>query len=109
MTNSYSTATSAASFQSGTIKIASHVNVQNFSAIKIYGYRIFEGGVKVHDYTPMRKGGQLGFKDSVTGAFFADMHTVQLTAGGNMPEEPDDAFRHVRLCDSRLSLSGKGQ
>ena len=92
VTNSYSTATSAASFQSGTIKIASHVNVQNFSAIKIYGYRIFEGGVKVHDYTPMRKGGQLGFKDSVTGAFFADMHTVQLTAGGNMPEEPDDGY-----------------
>lgn len=92
VTNSYSTATSAASFQSGTIKIASHVNVQNFSAIKIYGYRIFEGGVKVHDYTPMRKGGQLGFKDSVTGAFFVDMHTVQLAAGGNMPEEQDDGY-----------------
>lgn len=92
VTNSYSVATSAASFQSGTIKIASHVNVQNFSAIKIYGYRIFEGGVKVHDYTPMRKGGQLGFKDSVTGAFFADAHTVLLTAGGAMPEEQDDGY-----------------
>ena len=92
VTNSYSTATSATSFQSGTIKIASHVNVQNFSAIKIYGYRIFEGGVKVHDYTPMRKGGQLGFKDSVTGAFFADEHTVLLTAGGAMPEEQDDGY-----------------
>ena len=92
VTNSYSAATSAASFQSGTIKIASHVNVQNFSAIKIYGYRIFEGGVKVHDYTPMRKGGQLGFKDSVTGAFFADAHTVLLTAGGAMPEEQDDGY-----------------
>ena len=92
VTNSYSAKTSAASFQSGTIKIASHVNVKNFSKIKIYGYRIFEGGVKVHDYTPMRKGGQLGFKDSVTGAFFSDSHTVQLTAGGAMPEEQEDGY-----------------
>ena len=92
VTNSYSEAISAASFQSGTIKIASHVNLQNFSAIKIYGYRIFEGGVKVHDYTPMRKGGQLGFKDSVTGAFFADEHTILLTAGGAIPEEQEDGY-----------------
>ena len=92
LTNSQSTATSAASFQSGTIKIASHVNKKNFAPIKIYGYRIFESGVKVHDYTPMRKGGQLGFKDSVTGAFFADEHTILLTAGGNMPEDEEDGY-----------------
>ena len=105
VTNSYSAATSAASFQSGTIKIASHVNVQNFSAIKIYGYRIFEGGVKVHDYTPMRKGGQLGFKDSVTGAFFADQHTVQLTAGGNMPEEPEDGYVATPAANSAIYIN----
>ena len=92
LTNSHATATSAASFQSGTIKIASHVNKKNFAPIKIYGYRIFENGVKLHDYTPMRKGGQLGFKDSVTGAFFADEHTILLTAGGAMPEEQEDGY-----------------
>ena len=92
LTNSQAAATSAASFQSGTIKIASHVNKKNFAPIKIYGYRIFENGVKLHDYTPMRKGGQLGFKDSVTGAFFADEHTILLTAGGTMPEEQEDGY-----------------
>ncbi len=92
VTNSYSAAAAAQSFQSGTIKIASHVNIKNFSAIKIYGYRIFEGGVKVHDYTPMRKGEQLGFKDSITGAFLADRHTIRLVPGGNVPEETEDGY-----------------
>ena len=92
VTNSSAT-TSASSFASGTIKIASHVEgTKNFAAIKIYGYRIFEAGQKVHDYTPLRKGGVLGFRDSVTGAFLSDDNTAVLTASANIPEEPADGY-----------------
>ena len=92
VTNSLAT-TSASSFASGTIKIASHVEgAKNFAAIKIYGYRIFEAGQKVHDYTPVRKGGAIGFRDSVTGAFLSDDNTAALTASANIPEEPADGY-----------------
>ena len=92
LTNSYATMNHWTSYGNGTIKIASHVNLKNYAPLKIYGYRVYEGGQKVHDYTPLRKGGVLGFRDSVTGAFLSDMHTAALTASANVPEEPEDAY-----------------
>ena len=62
----------------------------NYAPLKIYGLKIYEDDVPVHDFTPYVQNGVVGLKDVTTGVFVADGSTpkVPLDAGGTI--ETDD-------------------
>ena len=53
-----------------TVKIASnHGGTGNFTAMKIYGCRIYESGVLVRDFVPCIRDGYPGLRDALTGLY----------------------------------------
>ncbi len=61
------------------------------SAGRVFAFRIYEDDELVHDFTPARKGGDVGIWDAVTGAFHGGSTAV--TVGGDgVRELPDDAY-----------------
>ena len=64
---------------------------------KIYGVKIWEDGVLVHDYQPQVQDGLAGLKDLVDGAFLAAgrlaaASVANAVPGGNIPNTVGDAY-----------------
>ena len=62
--------------------------------IRVYGLKIFEANVLVHDYRPVKQAGVVGLKDAVTGRFLSDSRKSPgaFTASADVPEIPDDPY-----------------
>ena len=74
-------------------KAAERYNAQ----AKIYGVKIWEDGVLVHDYQPQVQDGLAGLKDLVDGAFLAAgrlaaASVANAVPGGNIPNTVGDAY-----------------
>ncbi|HPS08920.1 MAG TPA: hypothetical protein PLG22_15435 [Kiritimatiellia bacterium] len=65
----------------------------NCSAVKIYGFKVYEQGVRVRDFKPCLQAGVPGLRDAVTGAFVKDDRAggAALAYGGDI-EELEDGF-----------------
>ena len=56
----------------GPVRLGCNYNgTSEFASLKIYGFRIFEDGVKVHDFKPLFIDGIAGMKCSLTGKFIS--------------------------------------
>ena len=62
------------------------------SKMKVYGFRLYESGNLVRNFTPCVKGGVAGFKELCTGFFFTGDDIMAGTAGGDVLEEMDDPY-----------------
>lgn len=59
---------------------------------RIYGVKIYEQDVLVHDFVPCMKDGVACFKDLVGGGFIVGENVAAFTAGGDAPTYIDDAY-----------------
>ena len=59
---------------------------------RIYGVKIYEQDVLVHDFVPCLKDGVACFKDLVAGGFIVGENVAAFTAGGDAPTYIDDAY-----------------
>ena len=59
---------------------------------RIYGVKIYEQDVLVHDFVPCRKDGVACFKDLVGGGFIVGENVAAFTAGGDAPTYVDDGY-----------------
>ena len=60
---------------------------------RIYGVKIYERDVLVHDFVPCLKNGETPcFKDLVGGGFICGEETSKFTAGGDVPTYLDDGY-----------------
>ena len=76
-----------ARFYNSTVKYA------NSSKARIYGVKIYEGGVLVRNFVPCLKDGVACFKDMVNGGFIVGENVAAFTAGGdNVLTCPDDGY-----------------
>lgn len=57
--------------------------------MKLYGFRIYEDGVLVHDYRPALIGGVAVLADAVGGSWIKSKTTTELTGGGAIAERND--------------------
>ncbi|MBR2837940.1 MAG: hypothetical protein IKE55_04095 [Kiritimatiellae bacterium] len=64
----------------------------SYTKMRVYRVRIWDAGVLVRDYTPLVKGGIPGFKENCSGQFVTGENIAAFTAGGDVPEEPDDPY-----------------
>ncbi|MBQ6923884.1 MAG: hypothetical protein IJQ73_04515 [Kiritimatiellae bacterium] len=64
----------------------------NQTKSRIYGVRIFENGIPVHNFVPCLKEGVACFKDLVNGGFIIGENASAFTAGGDVPTFADDAY-----------------
>lgn len=64
----------------------------NMARVRIYGVKIYESGVPVHDFVPCLKDGVACFKDLVNGGFIIGENADAFTAGGDVPTFADDAY-----------------
>lgn len=79
----------------GRTKNAAGMSCDYRSRIRVYGFRIYESEVLVHDYAPVVKGGVAGLLDSKTGAFLYDTRTTGAGAfayGGDIEVLDDDPY-----------------
>ena len=61
---------SSGHYNTYTIKLAARYELaQDFAPIKIYGFRVYEAGELVRNFTPCSQDGVIGLKDAVTGLF----------------------------------------
>ena len=68
----------------GSIRLACKYDSNDeFASIKIHGFRIFEDGVKKHDYKPMKFDGVWGLMDSVEGTFISCAKPLGIIDGGD--------------------------
>ena len=72
---------------------------ENIAAMKVYGVKIWEGDDLIHDYVPRKVEGKFYLKDLVDGKYITGAArnngtalTEQLTGGGDIVEEPGDAY-----------------
>ena len=63
-----------------------------YTKMRVYRVRIWDAGVLVRDYTPLVKGGIPGFRENCSGQFVTGENIAAFTAGGDVPEEPDDPY-----------------
>ncbi len=72
---------------------AAVTNIINCSAVKIYGFKVYEQGVLVRDFKPCLQAGVPGLRDAVTGTFVKDDRAgaAALAYGGDI-EEHEDGF-----------------
>ena len=63
-----------------------------YTKMRVYRVRIWDAGILVRDYTPLVKGGIPGFKENCSGQFVTGENIAAFTAGGDVPEEPDDPY-----------------
>ena len=59
---------------------------------RIYGVKIYEQDVLVHDFVPCLKDGVACFKDLVVGGFIVGENVAAFTAGGDAPTYVDDGY-----------------
>ena len=59
---------------------------------RIYGVKIYEQDVLVHDFVPCLKDGVACFKDLVGGGFIVGENVAAFTAGGDAPTYIDDGY-----------------
>ena len=59
---------------------------------RIYGVKIYESNVLVHDFVPCLKDGVACFKDLVNGGFIVGENVAAFTAGGDVPTYKDDGY-----------------
>ena len=59
---------------------------------RIYGVKIYEQDVLVHDFVPCLKDGVACFKDLVGGGFIVGENVAAFTAGGDAPTYVDDGY-----------------
>ena len=62
--------------------------------MKLYGFKVYEDDVLVHDYAPAFRGSITGLVDTVTGTFLYDTRASggALTGSGNLVEVEDDPY-----------------
>ena len=66
---------------------------EKFCKAKIYGVKIYENDVLVHDFVPCLKDGETPcFKDLVGGGFIIGEDVAAFVASGNAPTYQDDAY-----------------
>ena len=63
-----------------------------YTKMRVYRVRIWDAGILVRDYTPLVKGGIPGFRENCSGQFVTGENLAAFTAGGDVPEEPDDPY-----------------
>ena len=63
-----------------------------YTKMRVYRVRIWDAGNLVRDYTPLVKGGIPGFRENCSGRFVTGENIAAFTAGGDVPEEPDDPY-----------------
>ena len=76
----------------GRTKNASGTSCDYRSRVRVYGFRIYESGELVHDYSPAIKNGIAGLLDAETGTFLYDTRTTDAGAfgyGGDIPTVDD--------------------
>lgn len=77
--------TTNAKTNSKTTKLFSNVNGNaNFAKMRLYGFKIYEKDVLVHDYEPVCEGGEGKLRDRVTGKILLKGNTNAFTYGGNI-------------------------
>jgi hypothetical protein len=54
--------------------------IYNFTDVALYGFKIWENGTLVRDYTPVMRGGVVGMYDNITGAFIHSESSTSLIA-----------------------------
>lgn len=59
---------------------------------RVYGCKIWDNGVLVHDYIPCLRGGVPGLKDNVDGAFITGEIVSGFTAGPTVTDEGDEGY-----------------
>ena len=59
---------------------------------RIYGVKIYENDVPVHDFVPCLKEGVACFKDIIGGGFITGEDVAKFTAGGDVPTYDDDCY-----------------
>jgi len=69
---------------------ATGTTFQQFAAARIYGVRHYRAGVLLHDYRPCVKGGVVGFRDWVDGAFITGEVPSAFAAGPAVERIADD-------------------
>ena len=80
-------------FDDSKVDVGLDIALKQFPAnMRLYGVKIFEDGVLVRNYKPVRQAGIVGLKDSVKGTFVTALKPSTLTSGGNIPDVPDDAY-----------------
>ena len=60
--------------------------------IKVYSFKIWDGGVLVRDYVPRVKGGVAGFHETCSGQFVTGENIAAFSAGGDVTVEKDDPY-----------------
>ena len=74
---------------------ATGTSFNNRAKMRLYGFKVYEDGVVVHDYVPALKGGTVGLHDAKTGAFLYDTRYSgygTFAYGGDIMELPDDGY-----------------
>lgn len=59
----------------------------NFGKVRIYGFRIYEKDVLVHDFRPILRSARPGLKDAITGVFHGSPFGSALHTGGGIQED----------------------
>jgi len=65
------------------------------TAMKLYGFRIYERDALVRNFVPCVKGGIAGLKETLSGAFYTDRSSSpenRLVAGGDVLREDDEPY-----------------
>ena len=60
--------------------------------IKVYSFKIWDGGVLVRDYVPRVKGCVAGFHETCSGQFVMGENIAAFSAGGDVTVEKDDPY-----------------
>ena len=60
--------------------------------IKVYSFKIWDGGVLVRDYVPRVKGGVAGFYETCSGQFVMGENIAAFSAGGDVTVEKGDTY-----------------
>ena len=79
----------------GTRNAANTIRPTSLTAMKLYGMKMYEAGVLVHNFVPCRKGGAPGLYDTCKGTFHTDWAATpagQLVLTGACLELPDDPY-----------------
>jgi len=91
VTNSYVTPLTGTRSKTGQVPLRLFSNatgVANFGKVKLYGFKISENGVLLHDYRPMACAGVGVLRDVVTGRTLLSNTSTALSYGGKIKEDP---------------------
>ena len=97
-------------YNTGTLRIAVNYNGSSeFGSFKIYGFRIFEGGVLTRNFVPCWRDGVPGLKDTLTGVFVTYPGTLgtKLAYGGDIAVEANPYIETDATCKQYLDTGYK--